>query len=200
MFLKKNFLNNLFLFSNGFNVTNTHLFIIIVVFAVLFSSCNSKIEENYSIKVGISKLPELECYDMDNKKEVLSHREGEILILNFWGIACKPCILEIPGFNKLVEKYKKNKMIRFIALHTYHGNTEKIKFFLERNKFDFQQKLISLSSAKRLNITAVPTTIICNQQGIVLYEIIGGHANMYKYIDKIIETLLNGGLFYYELK
>ena len=169
---------------------NRNLFRLCFLLFLILLSCGHENNNIPKVKEGLTKLPELECYDLDGNKEIISHINGEILILNFWGTGCLPCILEIPGFNKLVEKYKKNKMIRFIAPHAYRGRIEKVKFFLEKNNFDFQQKLIKVKSAKFLNITSVPTTIICNQQGIILYKITGGHSEMYKYID----TLLNGGI------
>ena len=175
-------------------------FHILILLLQLIFSCASKNESPYKIRIGSSKLPRLPCNNLDGNKETIIHRDGEILVLNFWGTGCMPCILEIPGFNKLVEKYKSHDNIRFIAIHPSYGRIEKLKLFLKRNRFDFEQKICPISTEKILNVGMIPHTFICNQEGIVLYSIVGGHAEMYKYIDKIIETLLNGGILYYENK
>ena len=33
--------------------------------------------------------------------------KGKLIVINFWFVECKPCIMEMPDLNKLVEKYKK---------------------------------------------------------------------------------------------
>jgi len=43
----------------------------------------------------------------------------EILIVNFWGTWCKPCIEEIPDLNGIVEDYR-NEKVRFIAFSDEH--------------------------------------------------------------------------------
>jgi len=174
------------------------VFFIIVIFLLIRCSCDCNHEKHYKINAGISKLPRIECKDINGDEEVISSNEGEIIVLNFWAIHCVPCILEIPGFNKLVEKYRNNKKIRFIAISL--DSIEKVNFFLKKNKYDFEQKFSTEMSKKILKGAAIPRTLIINQQGIVVYDIIGGHSEMYKYIDKIIDTLLNGGILYYENK
>lgn len=189
--------NNIFIIYLFFwlNFIIRFVFFILVIFVLIKCDYDYKYDNyNNKIIVGVSELPKIECYDLFGKKEIISHREGEILILNFWGINCTPCINEIPGFNKLVKKYEKNKMIRFIALTSCYTKLDKLKLFLEKNKFNFEQKLVEEKYIKILKLNAIPTTIICNQNGIIVYYIIGGGPVMYKYIDKIIYTLLNGGI------
>ncbi len=171
------------------------LFLIPVIF-FSFIGCDDAEPKagEYEIISGVSKLPELICYDLEGKEEKIIHRPGEILLLNVWGIHCGPCIEEIPGLNRLVEKYKENNKIRFMALTGYSTDREDLESFLKEHKFDFAQRRIKEKYKKILNIDRIPTTIICNQKGIITYYIQGGGPTTYKYIDRIIQTLLSGGI------
>ena len=42
--------------------------------------------------------------------------KGKYLVINWWATSCINCWKEIPGLNKLVEKYKSNKDIVFLAI------------------------------------------------------------------------------------
>ena len=88
-----------------------------------------------------------------------------------------------------MEKYKGTNNVRFVALSS--GRVSRLENFLRRIKFNFEQKMLT---HKTLRIGGVPTTLICYQNGVVQYVIRGGSGYMYKYIDRIISTLLDGGI------
>lgn len=157
-------------------------------------SCDSNVKEYSAQITGGYELPPLECKELDGEKVIIRAVKGEILVLNYWSIGCSPCREEIPGFNKLVEKYRSNKKIRFIAISCNHPVD--LKKFLEKNKFEFEHKIRTKQSYKILEGPIIPRTIICAQDGMVIYDQFGGNKNFYKRIDKIIEILLNGGRLY----
>ena len=61
------------------------------------------------------KLPEGDLNMLDGSVKSFKDFEGKMLVLNFWYIACSPCILEMPYLNQLVQKYQ-NEDIEFLAL------------------------------------------------------------------------------------
>ena len=156
-------------------------------------SCDSNVKEYFTKITGGYALPALECKELDGEKVIIRAIKGEILVLNYWSIGCSPCREEIPGFNKLVKKYRANKKIRFIAITVNHP--EDLQKYLEKNKFEFEHKIKTEQSYKILG-GPIPRTIICAQDGMVIYDQLGGNKDMYKRIDKIIEVLLNGGRLY----
>ncbi|HED10876.1 MAG TPA: TlpA family protein disulfide reductase [Caldithrix abyssi] len=166
--------------------------ILLLVFILYGCGDVEKEEKKYEIISGVSKLPEIVSYDLEGKREIITHQPGEILVLNVWNIHCGPCIIEMPGLNKLVEKYRENDRVRFIALTNYSTDREKLKDFLQEHRFDFKQRLIKKKYKRQLDIEVVPTTIVCNGEGIISYYIQGGGLTTYKYIDRIINTLLSG--------
>ena len=51
-------------------------------------------------------LPNLKFELMDGEVIQTDELKDKIVMINFWSTTCVPCIKEIPGLNKLQEKYK----------------------------------------------------------------------------------------------
>lgn len=120
-------------------------------------------------------------------REVLNSRDllGNWVVINWWATNCAPCIKEMPGLNKLVDKYQANEDIKFIAIA--QDDRGRWRNFLERKKFDYEQTL-SNNETKIIFGDSYPKNIIINPDGIVKYYSEGGSENMYLEID---EALIN---------
>ena len=57
------------------------------------------------------------------------------LIVNFWATFCKPCIEEIPYFEKLVEKYKQEGLSLLLVSLDMRDDYPKIRPFASKRKF-----------------------------------------------------------------
>ncbi len=172
-----------------------YAFIILTILTFCSGGCsNDTDQQKYEITDGLTRFPELECYDLDDNKDILSHQNGEILVLNLWGITCTPCLLEIPELNKLVDTFKDRSDIRFIALTSYETAKEKLKKVIKKRNFKFEHKRLKRHIWRKLTGRMIPVTIICDQRGVIMYYIEGTRPNMYAYINKIITNLLNGGI------
>lgn len=100
-----------------------------------------------------------------------SDLKGKVIVLNFWFVACPPCILEMPELNKLVEEYEQNKSIVFIGLALDSKNH--LGKFLSHTDFDYQIIPNSKKIAKQFKVGAYPSHIIIDKKGIVRYASIG---------------------------
>ncbi|HEY0138195.1 MAG TPA: redoxin domain-containing protein [Nannocystis sp.] len=60
-----------------------------------------------------------------------SHR-GKVVLLNFWGTWCKPCLKELPEFDRLYRRYRKNGLV-VIAIAT-DTEPEKVQEFAAERK------------------------------------------------------------------
>lgn len=94
----------------------------------------------------------------------------------------------------LVDKYKSNKDIRFIALA--RRKSERLLKFLEKIEFKFEQKFLSENSQSVLR-GGFGRTIICNKNGEIIYDMIGRSENHYKNIDNVIKTVLRDEKLYF---
>jgi hypothetical protein len=87
----------------------------------------------------------------------------------------------MPGLNSLVEKYKSNPEVVFLAIA--FDDKESVKYFLTKKNFNYMQTLGDSEAAKLFGKT-YPKNIIVNPQGITTYYSEGAGENKYMYIDK----------------
>ncbi|MEX0314653.1 MAG: TlpA disulfide reductase family protein, partial [Allomuricauda sp.] len=64
----------------------------------------AKVEKEKDVQV---KFP---IYDYEGLKPLLNKDDGKTYIINFWATWCKPCIEELPYFEKVYAEQKANKV------------------------------------------------------------------------------------------
>ena len=45
-------------------------------------------------------------YDFEELEPIFNYRNDKVYVINFWATWCKPCVLELPAFYELHEKYQ----------------------------------------------------------------------------------------------
>ena len=96
------------------------------LFSLLFLSCIgfSNVEAQ---DIPKWKISDLEAYIKNSNKPT---------VVNFWATFCKPCIAEIPHFQKLVRQYEKDSVqLLLVSLDMEEMYPAKIKAFAEKFKF-----------------------------------------------------------------
>jgi peroxiredoxin len=124
-------------------------------------------------------IKDFKLTDLKNKTWNSKELKGQVTVINFWFTACKPCILEMPHLNKLVEENKTNPIV-FIA--PAPEEETQIKKFLKKYSFDYNIIPSSLEFITVMGIENFPTHIIIDKEGIIRQVFIG-------YADDIKEKL-----------
>lgn len=94
-----------------------------------------------------------------------NYLNGKPTFINFWFTRCPPCIDEIPSLNQLKEKYKGK--VNFITISFNDKKT--IDEFLKQQPFHFQHISDSKKQIDELKISAFPTNLILDKNGIVKF-------------------------------
>ena len=125
--------------------------------------------------------------DIYGKKYSLKDLKGKVVVINFWFVECKPCVMEIPELNKIVEKYK-DKNVVFLGLAT--NEKPKIKDFLKKQKFNYNIIAESKEMVDSYKINAFPTHLIIDANSIIRYQASGLGPTTTKEIEAMIEQLI----------
>jgi thiol-disulfide isomerase/thioredoxin len=134
---------------------------------------------NYEIGKVISPFNFKDLNDVPLSSESL---KGKIIALNFWGIGCGPCIMEIPELNDLVEKMK-GKPVVFIAPAIGSPKEILLKNFLPKHPFNY--RIVQINNDD-YNIISFPTHIIIDKD-LKVYEIITGYSK--ENVQKLQQTI-----------
>lgn len=125
--------------------------------------------------------------DMKGKKHILSELKGKVVVLNFWFIECKPCVMEMPELNDLVTEFKGKEVI-FLAIAV--NKKEQLKKFLKTTDFSYKVLPNGQSVSDSYGVKGFPTNLIIDQFGIVQYVSTGIGPNNIVNLQKEIKNLL----------
>lgn len=147
-------------------------------------------ESDY-FKTG-EKITLFNTSDIDGNKLNLKNLQGKILVLNFWFVDCSPCRHEIPELNKLVDSFKTNDKVMFIAVAL--DNKASLQEFLSR--FPFKYTIVDNGRfiTDRYGIRSYPTHLIVDAEGKVYFHTTGLGPNTISWIRKSILELLGTGM------
>lgn len=110
-----------------------------------------------------NKATTFKVTDLEGNFYDLEALNDKVVVLNFWFVACKPCIKEMPELNELVEKYK-NEDVVFLAMAMDKEGA--LKTFIEDNRFDYN--IISgRNTIAKYGINVFPTHIVIGKDGVI---------------------------------
>jgi len=120
----------------------------------------------------------LDIYDFNGLEPLLNKKDDKTYVVNFWATWCKPCIAELPGFEKLQEEYiDKNVEVILVSLDFPRMYKSHLIPFVKENKL--KSSVVILDDPKQNDWIpkvdenwsgAIPATIIYNKNKRMFFE------------------------------
>ena len=142
--------------------------------------------EEQSALIG-TPMPSFEVTDIKGNVYQSSAIKGKVIVLNFWFVECKPCVMEIPELNEISKLFKKDDII-FLGLAT--NQKKQLIKFLKTTPFYYKIVPESQQTAQLFNVSGYPTSIIINKEGIIQYVSLGVGPNNTERLTEEINKLL----------
>jgi len=71
----------------------------------------------------------VEIYTFEQLEERIANQKDEVVVYNFWATWCKPCVEEMPAFEKLAAEYKaKGIHVVFISMDFKSKHAKVVEF------------------------------------------------------------------------
>jgi RNA polymerase sigma factor (sigma-70 family) len=97
----------------------------------------------------------------------LEKLRGKVVLLDFWGAWCGPCVAKLPRSEELYQKYKERGLV-VIGVHSAY-TAEKLRAILEEKKITFPVVHDRGATAERYAIEAWPTYFLIDKAGKVVW-------------------------------
>ena len=120
---------------------------------------------------------------------------GDILIIDFWGTWCPPCITEIPHYNALDNDYR-DKGVNLIGLTVESGTAEEVLEWMAADETHNITYPLVMSNDELMNVFGpvfgFPTTLLIDAEGNVVKRWIGAKVGKSDEIRELLDKLLAG--------
>lgn len=106
--------------------------------------------------------------DMDGKPLKLADLKGRVVLLDFWASYCRPCLIAMPGIQKLSEQYA-DKPVSVIGVNLDGpADRETVQRILKQTKVTYRQLVDTggtVSAAYR--VSPIPCIVVIGKKGMV---------------------------------
>ena len=99
-------------------------------------------------KISDAKGKDVELVTMDELAEILNNTGDELIVCNFWATWCKPCIEEMPYFDKLQDEFKEDEVrVIFVSIDDMK-QANKVKTFVRQTQV--RSQVMQLNEDKKV--------------------------------------------------
>ena len=137
----------------------------------------------------LAAMPTLSLKDFDGKAISYDQFKGSVLVVDFWATWCGPCIIEIPEFNRLQEKYE-GKGVKIIGVTLASGEAKEVKPFISRHKMRYTVLMGDDNQAYDFNLVGFPTTYVVTKDLKIYRKYIGAGPGKAGRLEADIQKLL----------
>jgi len=136
--------------------------------------------------------PDFTLKDMDGESHSLGSYRGKVVMLNFWATWCPPCRREIPSMESIYQDLGKQGFM-VLAVNEFEEPDHVFAYMGQLSVFptfpilyDHDSKISQLYGVKGL-----PTTLLINKQGQVVYRAVGGRDFDHPAVRAIVQKYLD---------
>lgn len=130
--------------------------------------------------------PHFELRDVDDKIVSLSDFKGKLIVLDFWGTWCPPCVKEIPKLKSFYEKNKEDIVLIGIACNE---KREEWNSAIRNYNLEWPQ-LINADTddvAVKYGISAYPTKIVIDKNQKIVKRFIGATEAFFEEVQGLMK-------------
>lgn len=177
---------------------------IVVLIVIIFFAISYGVY-SYDAQKRMKQRGKLECITIDSKtlagEQVTNSifEEYQITMVNIWGTYCPSCIKELSYLQEIYEE-EKDKGIGLLGIvidvkseKINSKQLNKLNKIIEENKVGYPNVLTDATFRESISnkVFIVPTTVIVNQKGEVISEVVEEAYTKEQYKKMIFETMLS---------
>jgi len=121
-----------------------------------------------------SRLPEFLVRDLHGYRLSSSELRGKVVLIDFWATWCQPCKKEMPGYQRLLNKYRSRGFAVIGFKFDTMADTESPISFAKKLGVDYPLAVADDDLKNKFGgIEGLPTTMIYDRDGILRRKVVG---------------------------
>jgi peroxiredoxin/Tfp pilus assembly protein PilF len=114
--------------------------------------------------------PDFSFTTADGKYISLDELKGKVVLLDFWGTWCPPCVESLPGLREMNKRFAKESSFVMISVSS-DGDADKWESFIAKEKMIWVQYLDRDRKVQRaFRVDRFPTYILLDPEGVIRYR------------------------------
>jgi thiol-disulfide isomerase/thioredoxin len=111
----------------------------------------------------------------DGESRKLVDYRGKVVVIDFWGVWCGPCLSSIPALQQLADKYDRRGVV-FVGIHTADGSIEQINQLKELRSWttpsglDVGTSITDSATCRSYGVGGFPTIVVVDEEGRIAYR------------------------------
>jgi thiol-disulfide isomerase/thioredoxin len=121
---------------------------------------------------ALGTAPDLSLTDLSGIEQTLRSRRGRIVVLNFWGTFCLPCVQEMPDLAAIQAEYAAMGVEVIGAAADAIEDRPKVLSFVKKYRINFPIWLAaSAEDMRRFGVgEALPATVVIDREGKIVWQ------------------------------
>ena len=136
--------------------------------------------------------PDFTLEDMDGETYTLSELRGKVVMVNFWASWCPPCREELPSMETVYQALKNEDFI-VLAINQWETPDHVFSYMGQLEVYPNFPILFDRDSSVSVafGVQGLPTTLLINKQGHVVYRAVGGRNFNHPEVRALIQQMID---------
>ncbi len=146
--------------------------------------------DDFGAEPVVGTAPAFTLQDLAGKEQILSQWRGKLIMLNFWATWCGPCRAEMPGMERLWQRYRDEGLV-VVAVSVDEGMERRVAKFVEILKLSYPILLDAEGVVSdHYQVSALPHSFLINSDGQLIAKVVGEREWDSPVAYALIESLL----------